>query len=141
MSAEIVVAVVAVLCTCGTYKCAFGASVTVIADCLNTVSADVTVIAPAVVANTILAFTAICAYIARAICALLCTFGTNFRTFGAAVSAGAHVFGTVFTGFTVRAEVALTAYAIKADVTSSADERLCTFQAFFVTFLTHGGTL
>lgn len=140
-SAEIVVAVVAVLAAIGTNHRTLGASVTVVADHVNTVSADVTVIAPAVVPHAVLTFTAVSAYIAGTVCALLCTFGTNLRTLGAAVSAVANIFGAVYTRFTALAEIALTANAVKADVTSAADERFCTFHTFFVTFLAHGGTL
>ena len=112
----------------------FRATVTTITNIFYTITANIAVVAPAVVTDTPLTITAVGTNGTGAVCALLCTALTNIRTIRASITTNTDIIGTVNAGFTAIAEITFAAYTISANVTATAYTFFLTVSAFFITF-------
>jgi len=119
----------------------FRATVTAITNIFYTVTADITVITPTSIANTIYTFTTVGAKVTGAISTLFSTFRTDISTFGATIATRTYVIGTVNAGFTAIAEITFATDAVSTYATASANAFWLTINTFFVTFGTYACAL
>ena len=138
MSAEIVIAIFAVLIAPRTNNGTFRAAVSVIANILDTVSADVAIITPPVIAHTSLAQSAMGAQCAGAVGALLGTPFTYLGALRASFSADANIGRAVATGAASGTEISFSAGTVNTGIASTANILFFTICAFFVTFRANG---
>jgi len=136
VTAEIVVTVVAVLSAFLTDNGAIRAAVTVVADCIYTVSAVAAVVAPAVIPYAVLTPAAVTAEVIITVVTVFSAFLTDQCTFRAPVTVVADKIGTILAGLAVQAKASLAAGTVDTPVTAFADIVLCTVSAFFHTILT-----
>ena len=138
VSAEVIVAVVAVLPAVLANDCTFRATVAVIADRFHTVSANVAVVTPAVIAYTSLAQSAIGTQISRTVSALLGTPFTNLGALRAAFSTDTYISRTIDTGAASGAEISFSANTVNTGIAATANILFFTVCTFFVTFRAYG---
>ena len=110
------------------------------ADGCHTVTATVTVIAPAVLYTAFLAGVAIAAEIIITVITVLCAFRAHKRTRGTAVSAGTHVIGASVTCLTVAAVKVFSSDTVNTGIASAADILIGTICAFFKAILANRRT-
>ena len=129
------------LVTSGADYGTFAASVFVVTNIFNAVSADVAVVAPSVTPNAVLAVSAVSTQISCAVSALLVTSFAHICTLDTAVTAVADYFGTINTGLTVVTEVSFATNAVLAGVTGAAYFGICTSGTFILTIGTYNGAI
>ena len=138
VSAEVIVAVVAVLPAGFANDCTFRATVAVIADRFHTVSANVAVVTPAVISYAPLAQSAIGTQISRTVGALLGTPFTNLGALRAAFSTDTYISRTIDTGAASGAEISFSANTVNTGIATTANILFFTVCTFFVTFRANG---
>jgi len=138
VSAEIVIAIFAVLITPRTNNGTFRATVSVITNILDTVSADVAIITPTVIAHTSLALAAVGTQISRTVGTLLSTPFTYLGALRASFSADANIGRAVATGAASGTEISFSAGTVDTGTAAAANILFFTICAFFVTFRANG---
>jgi len=116
-------------------------AVSVIANGLNTLSADITVVAPAVVTHTVFAIATVDAQVVGTVATLFTTARADVCTLRAAVTVIADHFRAVDAGLAVQTEETLATCTVNTPITAFADFILGTVGAFLHAVLADYGTL